>query len=104
VKQEAAPGLALHVSAPENVAEKLVGGLVDDFGRGRKLSRFEDADHDAGAALLFRASAFYAKFQNALLGNRWMIPETVWFRVISAGTLIIPQVFTKSQSRHPATR
>ena len=69
VKQQAGAGLALHVATTQDVAEKLVGRAVEDLrGRG-KLPRFEDADYHASTALLFRATAFYAKFQNTLLGD-----------------------------------
>ena len=69
VEQQAAAGLAFHVAATQDVAEKQLCCLVDGFRRDRQLSGLEDADHDTGAALLFRASTFYAKFQNTLLGN-----------------------------------
>ena len=43
------------------------GGLVEQLCGQGQFPRFEYADHDAGATLFFRASAFYAKFHKLLL-------------------------------------
>jgi hypothetical protein len=71
MQQQAGACLAFHVATTEDIAQKLLAGLIDYFGCSRKLSGFEDADNDARAALLFRASAFYAKFQNIPLSGGW---------------------------------
>jgi hypothetical protein len=80
-----------------------LGRCIDDRRRCGKFSRFEHAEHDAGRALLFRAATFYAKFQFALLAGRGESEDVVLFWPSFLGSVIIPQVFAKSQSR-PALR
>jgi hypothetical protein len=99
MEQQAGSGFALHVAATKNIAEILLGGRIDDFSRCGKLSWFEDAKYDTRCALLFRAAAFYAKFQIALLDGRGELEDIVLFQPDFLRSLIIPQVFAKSQSR-----
>ncbi len=67
MQQQAGSGLAFHVAATQDIAEKLRCRLVNNLRRCRQLSSLEYTDDNTSAALLFWASAFYAKFQSALL-------------------------------------
>jgi hypothetical protein len=99
MEQQARSGFPLHVTATKNVAEILICRRIDDLCRRGKLPWFENAEHDARGALLFRATAFYAKFQVALLAGRGESEDTVLFWPDFLCSVIIPQVFAKSQSR-----
>jgi hypothetical protein len=80
--KQAGTSFAFHVAATKDIAEKLLGALSIVSAAADSFLGLEDADHDAGAALLFRASAFYAKFQNILL-PALEIHESIMFRAIS---------------------
>ena len=66
VQKQRVARFAFHVAAPDDVGNVAIGRLVQQFGGKRELSRFENPDHDTGAALLLRATAFYAKFHRLL--------------------------------------
>ena len=62
--------LAVHVAATQDVAERTCGSVVEQFGRQGELPLFKNAHDHAATPLLFRASAFYAKFHALLLCAR----------------------------------
>jgi len=74
VQEQGGARLAFHVAAPDEIGNIAVGGFVQQFSRQGQFSGFENADHDAGATLLFRATAFYAKFHSPLLVLQSQIP------------------------------
>ena len=67
MQQQGAGGFAFHVATPDDIRNIATGCLVEQFCRKGQFPRFEDADNDAGAALLLRAATFYAKFHKLLL-------------------------------------
>ena len=62
VQQQRRAELALHVAAPDDLAQIAVGGPIDQFRRQRQLAIVEYANHDASRALLLRTAALYGKF------------------------------------------
>src|SRR6266567_2536863 len=62
VQQQRAAELPLHVAAADDFTDVSSGGAVDQLGGKARLAIVENPHHDAGAALLLRAAAFYGKF------------------------------------------
>ncbi|MPM64561.1 hypothetical protein SDC9_111448 [bioreactor metagenome] len=67
VQQQCAACLAFHVATAHDVGNVAAGRVVEQFCREGQFPRFKNTDDHAGAALFFRASAFYAKFHKLLL-------------------------------------
>ena len=67
MQQQHLAWFAFQIAAAQQRAEVAVADLVQLFGNRREAARLKNADHDAGATLFFRASAFYAKFHKLLL-------------------------------------
>jgi hypothetical protein len=67
VQQQHASRLAFHVAPAQYLAQITAGVFVEQLARGGEFAGLEHPDHDAGRALFFRATAFYAKFHVRLL-------------------------------------